>query len=79
VSFYFLNPTPIAVAVSRVAEKHYELLFSADNSDAVYIRTSKIPYIGATCFEALFGSPGRSVTSICPSPKSLLLCLLAVD
>jgi hypothetical protein len=47
-------------------------------SDTVYIPPSKIPYNGATYFEALFGCPGRSVTSICPSLKSLLLCVLAV-
>ena len=48
----------VTVTVNRVAEKHFELLFSAGNSDTVHIRPSKIPYIWATYFEALFGSPG---------------------
>jgi len=56
--FDFLPLSFIAVTVSRVAEKHFELLFSAGNSDTVHIRPSKIPYIWATYFEALFGSPG---------------------
>ena len=56
--FDFLPIFFIAVTVNRVAEKHFELLFSAGNSDTVHIRPSKIPYIWATYFEALFGSPG---------------------
>ena len=49
----------LAVTVNRVAEKHFELPFSAGNSDTVHIRPSEIPYIWATYFEALFGSPGQ--------------------
>ena len=58
--FDFLPLFFIAVTVSRVAEKQFELLFSAGNSVTVHIRPSKIPYIWATYFEALFGSPGRN-------------------
>jgi hypothetical protein len=57
----FLPISSIAVTVNGVAEKHFELLFSAGNSDTVHIRPSKIPYIWATYFEALFGSPGLLV------------------
>jgi hypothetical protein len=35
----------IAIAVDRVAEKQFELFFSAGNSDTVYIRASKVPRI----------------------------------
>ena len=41
---------------SSVAEKHFELLFSAGNSDTVYIRPSKIPYLRLNFIESLYGS-----------------------
>ena len=48
--FDFLPPVFFAVTVSSAAEEHFELLFSAGNSDTVYIRPSKVPYISLILF-----------------------------
>ena len=52
VLFDFLPPVFFAVTVSSssAAEEHFELLFSAGNSDTVYIRPSKVPYISLILF-----------------------------
>ena len=46
----------LAVTVNRVAEKHFELLFSAGNSDTVHIRPSKIPYFGLIFLRRFMGA-----------------------
>jgi hypothetical protein len=54
--FIFLPHDFLAVTVTRHAEKHFALLFSAGNSYTVYIRPSKIPGNSRIFFAALFGS-----------------------
>jgi len=80
--FIFLPHNFLAVTVTRHAEKHFALLFSAGNSYTVYIRPSKIPGNSRIFFAALFGSRHRPPsTYFCyrpDGPKMLIFQALPI-